>query len=71
MLTLQKKMPNGRADELEYELIDTGIFDDDRYFDVTVEYVKADPEDILIQITVANRGPKAAQTGDVAKSLVS
>jgi len=48
-------------DELEYELIDTGIFDDDRYFDVTVEYVKADPEDILIQITVANRGPKAAR----------
>jgi hypothetical protein len=46
--------------ELEYELIDTGVFDDDRYFDVVVEYAKAAPEDLLIQITVANRGPEAA-----------
>ncbi len=44
----------------EFELIDTGIFDDDRYFDVFVEYAKADYEDILIKITVANRGPEAA-----------
>ncbi len=44
----------------EFELIDTGIFDDDRYFDVFVEYAKADVEDILIKITVANRGPEAA-----------
>ena len=48
---------NRRApDELEYELLDTGVFDDDRYFDVDVEYAKATPEDILIRITVANRG---------------
>ncbi|XGV98835.1 MAG: glucosidase [Leptolyngbya sp. BL-A-14] len=47
-------------DELEYELLDTGIFDDDRYFDVFVEYAKASAEDILIQITVCNRGPEAA-----------
>lgn len=40
----------------EYELLDTGIFDQDKYFDVFVEYAKADAEDILIQITVANRG---------------
>jgi hypothetical protein len=46
--------------ELEYELLDTGVFDDDRYFDVFVEYAKADPEDLLIQISVANRGPEAA-----------
>jgi len=46
--------------DLEYELIDTGIFDDDRYFDVFVEYAKGDPEDILIQITVCNRGPEEA-----------
>jgi hypothetical protein len=46
--------------DLEYELIDTGVFDEDRYFDVFVEYAKAAPEDILIQITVANRGPEAA-----------
>jgi hypothetical protein len=46
--------------ELEYELLDTGIFDEDRYFDVFVEYAKADAEDILIKISVANRGPEAA-----------
>ncbi|MFQ4138215.1 MGH1-like glycoside hydrolase domain-containing protein [Nodosilinea sp. PGN35] len=46
--------------ELEYELLDTGIFDEDKYFDVFVEYAKADAEDVLIQISVANRGPEAA-----------
>jgi hypothetical protein len=44
----------------EYELMDTGVFDHDRYFDVFVEYAKADVEDILIKITVSNRGPEAA-----------
>ncbi len=44
----------------EYELMDTGVFDDDRYFDVFVEYAKADPEDICIRIEVANRGPEDA-----------
>ena len=44
----------------EFELLDTGVFDDNRYFDVFVEYAKADTEDILIKITVANRGPEAA-----------
>ena len=47
-------------EEFEYELLDTGVFDEDRYFDVFVEYAKADPEDILITITVHNRGPEAA-----------
>jgi hypothetical protein len=46
--------------EMEYELLDTGIFDDDRYFDVFVEYAKAAPEDVLIRITLWNRGPEAA-----------
>jgi hypothetical protein len=46
--------------EPEYELLDTGVFEDGRYFDVFVEYAKAGPEDILIQITVHNRGPEAA-----------
>jgi hypothetical protein len=46
--------------EPEYELLDTGVFDGDRYFDVFVEYAKASPEDLLVQITVANRGPEAA-----------
>ena len=49
----------GRQD-FEYELIDTGVFDQHRYFDVFVEYAKASPEDILIQITIHNRGPEAA-----------
>lgn len=46
--------------EFEYELLDTGIFDDDAYFDVTVEYAKADHDDILMRITVENRGPREA-----------
>src|SRR2546423_2952653 len=41
--------------ELEYELIDTGVFADDRYFDVTVEYAKGTPEDILVRVTAVNR----------------
>ncbi len=44
----------------EYELLDTGILEDDRFFDVVVEYAKADPEDVLIRITLQNRGPTAA-----------
>jgi hypothetical protein len=47
-------------DQPEFELIDTGIFDDDRYFDVFVEYAKAAPNDILMRITVHNRGPEEA-----------
>jgi hypothetical protein len=47
-------------EDYEYELLDTGIFDDDRYFDVFVEYAKEGPEDIGIRITVHNRGPEAA-----------
>ena len=46
--------------EFEYELLDTGVFDQDRYFDVFVEYAKGSPEDILIKITVYNRGPETA-----------
>jgi hypothetical protein len=49
----------GRHD-FEYELLDTGVFDEDRYFDVFVEYAKASPEDILVQITIHNRGPQPA-----------
>jgi hypothetical protein len=46
--------------EVEYELVDTGVFDEDRYFDVFVEYAKAGPEDVLVEITAWNRGPEAA-----------
>jgi hypothetical protein len=46
--------------EREFELGDTGVFDESRYFDVQVEYAKAAPEDILVRITVSNRGPDKA-----------
>ena len=53
---------NGRRSrkEAEYELIDTGVFAENRYFDVFVEYAKADVEDILIKVTAFNRGPDEA-----------
>ena len=53
---------NGRRGlvDNEFELIDTGVFNENRYWDVFVEYFKATPEDILIQVTVHNRGPEAA-----------
>jgi hypothetical protein len=49
------------VDEREFELLDTGLFDQDRYFDVFVEYAKAAPEDILMRVTVHNRGPEEAK----------
>jgi hypothetical protein len=52
---------NRSREEFEYELLDTGVFDDDRYFDVFVEYAKADPEDLLVKISVHNRGKKPEQ----------
>jgi hypothetical protein len=53
---------NARRDrqQPEFEIIDTGIFDDDRYFDVNIEYAKAGAEDILMRLTVLNRGPDEA-----------
>ncbi|HEY7334805.1 MAG TPA: glucosidase [Bryobacteraceae bacterium] len=50
----------GRGD-MEYELLDTGVFNEDRYFDVFIEYAKQTPTDILVQIVAFNRGPEAAQ----------
>ena len=53
---------NGKRDKtsLEYEIEDTGVFDEDRFFDVQAEYAKADVDDVLMRITVTNRGPEAA-----------
>ena len=53
---------NGRRGKLdmEYELLDTGVFDEDRYFDVVVEYAKAAPDDMLMLVTAHNRGPDEA-----------
>ena len=56
---VEKNRKRGKHD-LEYELINTGVFDDDRYFDVFIEYAKASDEDILIRITAANRGKESA-----------
>src|SRR5439155_25526744 len=50
----------GSPTAMEFELIDTGIFDEDRYFDIEVEYAKADVDDVLMRITVHNRGPEQA-----------
>jgi len=55
-------------EEFEYELLDTGVFDDDYYFDVFVEYAKADPEDPLVRISVHNRGPEAATLHGAARN---
>jgi hypothetical protein len=48
------------AHEPEYELLDTGVFDEDRYFDVFVEYAKAGPDDLCVRVEVCNRGPEPA-----------
>src|SRR5579883_3070298 len=56
---VEENARRGRQDP-EFELLDTGIFAEDRYFDVFVEYAKNSPEDILIRITVHNRGPQPA-----------
>jgi hypothetical protein len=57
---LIEKNAQRSKNELEYELIDTGIFDEDRYFDVFIEYAKVSPADILVRITVHNRGHEDA-----------
>ncbi|MHB8338237.1 MAG: MGH1-like glycoside hydrolase domain-containing protein [Ignavibacteriaceae bacterium] len=56
---LQENQKRGKLDP-EFELIDTGIFNEDKYFDVFIEYSKADPEDILIKLTVCNRANENA-----------
>jgi hypothetical protein len=56
---LAENRRRGKLDP-EYEILDTGVFDDDRYFDVFIEYAKAGPDDILIRITAHNRGPQPA-----------
>jgi Glycosyl hydrolase family 63 C-terminal domain len=57
---VEENRNRGKA-QPEYELLDTGIFDEDRYFDVFAEYAKGDVEDILIKLTVTNRGPETAR----------
>ncbi len=56
---VQENARRGR-DDPEYELLDTGIFDEERYFDILVEYAKSAPDDIFIRITATNRGPDPA-----------
>jgi hypothetical protein len=61
---------NGRRgrDMPEFELVDTGIFDEGRYWEITADYAKASPEDILVRVTARNAGPEAA-TLDVVPTL--
>ncbi len=60
----------GRMDP-EYELEDTGIFHEQRYFDVFIEYAKNDVDDILIRVRIVNRGPEKAELDVLAHALVS
>jgi hypothetical protein len=64
---VEENQRRGRRDS-EFELFDTGVFNDQRYFDVMIEYAKGSPNDILIQITVTNRGPENAKL-DVIPTL--
>ncbi len=57
---VEENRRRGKLDP-EYELLDTGVFDEDRYFDVVVEYAKGGVEDILVRISATNRGPEAAR----------
>ena len=68
--TSSRRTARRTREEFEYELLDTGVFDDDRYFDVFVEYAKAGPDDILIRITVHNRGPGSGAAARAADAVV-
>src|SRR5205823_9609462 len=57
-LVEENRRRNGQG--FEFELLDTGIFDEDRYFDIVIEYAKATPEELCIRIEAFNRGPEAA-----------
>ena len=57
---LRDENRNRSREENEYELVDTGIFSGNRFFDLDVEYAKASPEDVLIRLTITNRGPEGA-----------
>ncbi len=57
---VEENARRGKGDQ-EFELLDTGVFDESRYFDVFVEYAKADCEDVLVRVSVVNRGPEAAE----------
>jgi mannosylglycerate hydrolase MGH1-like protein len=57
---IERNRQNGRSGP-EYELLDTGVFEQDKYFDVFIDYAKADVEDILIRVEVCNRGPRKAE----------
>ena len=65
---LEKNRERDRT-QREYELLDTGVFEGDRYFDVVVEYAKATADDLLIRITATNRGPEAAPRSFLGRDL--
>ena len=61
MVTWYKRTSQRSREEMEYELLDTGVFNEDRYFDVFIEYAKGGPEDILVKISAINRGPETSK----------
>ena len=67
---VEENRKRGKRD-LEFELIDTGIFHENRYFDIFVEYAKGGPDDILIRLEAFNRGPEPAELASAAHPLVS
>ena len=67
---VEENRRRNRSDR-EFELIDTGIFDDQRYFDVQVEYAKGGPNDLLIRLTIFNRGPELRAVARAPHGLVS
>ena len=62
-----RKINDGAGQGFEYELLDTGVFEDDRYFDLIIEYAKTTTEDICIRIEAINRGPELAHESLVPK----
>src|SRR5919205_1057772 len=64
---VEENARRGKLDP-EFELVDTGVFDDDRYWEITADYAKASPEDLLIRISVRNAGPDPASI-DVLPTL--
>ena len=68
---VEDESPAHAGSSREFEITDTDVFDENRYFDVFIEYAKAAPDDILIQITATNRGPEAGDAASSADALVS
>ena len=70
MKSLKEKTGNDQKHEPEYEILDTGIFDNNQYFDVYITYAKQDSQDIFIKINIHNRYTERARNNGIAYTLV-